>query len=381
MGFTKIETADLVGKGVVGLPDTPNLSTTAMQEKLDELALQVIIPKINTLIAELEENTASGNIGAKIPTSVELELENATIQTILDAVAHIHQNHTSLDKFTEDENGNPLYGGKLVSGDAFASVVVADKTIEATNADSITFIAGDNIVIDVDAEAKTIKFTSLGGGGGAGGGGDMYTAVYDKDKDGIVDNASALGGNPPSYYQPVESEGLNTTDKNIVNAINEVKETADEANAKEVDTLTTMEQVQAATDPTIPVGAGAVKGLNESLQTVRTYVGSDGKLHFVDASGADSVLPFSSVKEINGSFTLDTGTTTNLTFPTSGYSTLTVTTSNYASGTRQLIITTSKGTTTLTNNDTATIDVSDDDSVIFKLNASQPVSGTYTLTP
>lgn len=264
MGFTKIETADLVGKGVVGLPDTPNLSTTAMQEKLDELALQVIVPKINTLIAELEENTASGNIGAKIPTSVELELENATIQAILDAVAHIHQNRTSLDKFTEDEKGNPLYDGKLVSGDAFASVVVADKTIEATNTDSITFIAGDNIVIDVDAEAKTIKFTSLGG---AGGGGDMYTAVYDKDKDGIVDNASALGGNPPSYYQPVESEDLNTTDKNIVNAINEVKETADEANAKEVDTLTTMEQVQAATDPTIPVGAGAVKEVSDSLKT------------------------------------------------------------------------------------------------------------------
>ena len=27
---------------------------------------------------------------------------------------------------------------------------------------------------------------------------------------------------------------------------------------------------------------------------VKTYVGSDGKLHFTDASGADSVLPFSS---------------------------------------------------------------------------------------
>ena len=50
MGFTKIETADLVGKGVVGLPDTPNLSTTAMQEKLDELALQVIVPIINFLV-------------------------------------------------------------------------------------------------------------------------------------------------------------------------------------------------------------------------------------------------------------------------------------------------------------------------------------------
>ena len=33
--------------------------------------------------------------------------------------------------------------------------------------------------------------------------------------------------------------------------------------------------------------------LNDSLGQVKTYVGSDGKLHFVDASGADTVLPFS----------------------------------------------------------------------------------------
>ena len=30
-----------------------------------------------------------------------------------------------------------------------------------------------------------------------------------------------------------------------------------------------------------------------SLNKIRTYVGSDGKLHFTDASGADTVLPFS----------------------------------------------------------------------------------------
>ena len=44
-----------------------------------------------------------------------------------------------------------------------------------------------------------------------------------------------------------------------------------------------------------------------SLEQVKTYVGSDGKLHFVDASGADSVLPFSS-KPID----LGTGTSFNV---------------------------------------------------------------------
>ncbi len=37
-----------------------------------------------------------------------------------------------------------------------------------------------------------------------------------------------------------------------------------------------------------------VNQLNNSLAKVKTYVGEDGKLHFVDSEGADSVLPFSS---------------------------------------------------------------------------------------
>ena len=33
--------------------------------------------------------------------------------------------------------------------------------------------------------------------------------------------------------------------------------------------------------------------LNSEIKTVNIYVGSDGKLHFVNSGGADSVLPFS----------------------------------------------------------------------------------------
>lgn len=34
--------------------------------------------------------------------------------------------------------------------------------------------------------------------------------------------------------------------------------------------------------------------LNSNLGNIRTYVGEDGKLHFTDSTGADSVLPFNS---------------------------------------------------------------------------------------
>lgn len=98
-------------------------------------------------------------------------------------------------------------------------------------------------------------------------------------------------------------ENLETDSKaSIVDAINELKIRMD--NSK-VDTVTTMEQAAACTDPEKPVGVGAFKEMtnsleevNQNLGKVRIYVGSDGKLHFVNASGADSALPFK--KNSNG---------------------------------------------------------------------------------
>lgn len=55
MAFDKIETADLAGIGVIGLADTPQLSTSEMQEKFEETARSVIIPKFNQAMDELPE--------------------------------------------------------------------------------------------------------------------------------------------------------------------------------------------------------------------------------------------------------------------------------------------------------------------------------------
>ena len=73
--FTKIEKSDYSGKGVIGLPDAPQLSTNAMQEKFEEISLDVIIPKHNTLIDELESATGASNIGTK----------NGNVQSEIDA--------------------------------------------------------------------------------------------------------------------------------------------------------------------------------------------------------------------------------------------------------------------------------------------------------
>ena len=50
----KITVADLTGKGVTGMADTPNLTTAQMQQKLDEIAKEVIPPKFNSLCDALD---------------------------------------------------------------------------------------------------------------------------------------------------------------------------------------------------------------------------------------------------------------------------------------------------------------------------------------
>ncbi len=229
MAFTKITENDTINKGVIGLPDTPNLSTSEMQAKFEELSNDVIIPKFNNLVDELEAKSAAGNIGATIPSGINAEREN--VQAVLNGIAekahtheksdaeltdavtkaHEHSNKSVIDKFTENESGVPLYNGGKMTGDAFKKVKVGEKYITATDYDTIEIIAGDNVVIDADTENKNLKISSVGGSGG--GGGDMYKAVYDKDNDGMVDNAKTVGS----------LDNLNTTNKeNVVGSINEV---------------------------------------------------------------------------------------------------------------------------------------------------------------
>ena len=65
MAFTKITDEDLQNKGVIGLPDTPGLSTSEMQAKFEQTAREVIVPMFNKLVDELLGPSAASQIGAK----------------------------------------------------------------------------------------------------------------------------------------------------------------------------------------------------------------------------------------------------------------------------------------------------------------------------
>ena len=271
MGFTKIIEEDIKNKGVVGLPDTPNLSTSEMQAKFDELALDVIIPKVNNLIAEIEAVTASASIGIEVDDelSADKKLQSAfnNLYTMVKAIGvtgHSHDNKEVLDRITD--------------------------TLLTELASIITLLGSiDEVALEINGSATalaTCKAVSdyvqeLGGG-------DMTRAVYDTNRSGVVDDSEKLGGKDPAYYQPAEDNTLQTTSKTVTGAINELKSGLDNA---EVDTLVTMEEVEAATDETIPVGAGAIKELNESLGGLR--FGYDGDSNTYGYYGDDDVLiPF-----------------------------------------------------------------------------------------
>lgn len=103
MAFSKITDQDRLGKGNVGQPDTPLLTTTEMQEQMDSLS-NLAIDRFNAFIDEISESTASNNIGCTAPSGITA-LPNLT--AVLAAIvadyqaaknnAHSHLNMTQLN--------------------------------------------------------------------------------------------------------------------------------------------------------------------------------------------------------------------------------------------------------------------------------------------
>lgn len=108
MSFTTITEEQQSSMGVSGLPDTPELDTSDMQAKFDELG-NAAIDLLQTHIAELEASNACSNIGCTAPT--DITASEATLQSVLNAIArltvndhgnaHTHANKEVLDAITQ----------------------------------------------------------------------------------------------------------------------------------------------------------------------------------------------------------------------------------------------------------------------------------------
>lgn len=82
MAFKKITDADVKGKGNVGRPDTPGVSTAEMQRIMDEIPREVIIPAFNALIDALADKTAAATLGITAPAGIA----GSTVQEVVNAL-------------------------------------------------------------------------------------------------------------------------------------------------------------------------------------------------------------------------------------------------------------------------------------------------------
>jgi hypothetical protein len=151
MAFTKITPEDRQGKGNVGQPDTPLLTTTEMQEQMDSLP-NLAIDKFNDFIDALTAATASNNIGCQVPDGVTAQ-NNLT--SVLNAIAaeaqtsvalrHTHANKATLDAITSTllENISALLL-LMANIDTIDYIVTDSATAVPTSQAVQNYIAGYN---------------------------------------------------------------------------------------------------------------------------------------------------------------------------------------------------------------------------------------------
>lgn len=275
MPFTKIEAKDYDGKGVTGLPDIPRLDTLDMQKKFDELAKDVAIPKHNVLVDELSGETAADNLGIADDIA---DFINPTkkIKPLLVTFAK---------KIKENSNDRHTHENKTVLDS------ITDTAIKAWNKVSNLFTNIDGVEDVVSGRTSKIpssfaisKYVQQMGGG------DMVQSIYDRNGNGIVDDAEALGGKAAGEYQTAESQELQTTSKSVVGGVNEVFN-------KTKDVLNTKEEIEGNTDPTAIAGALSVKELSNDLGNCKFGFTPDGKPGWKE-KGADTVYPFKKAEDV-----------------------------------------------------------------------------------
>ena len=155
MKYKKITEADLQGIGVIGLPDTPELSCEDMQAKFEQTAREVIIPAHNRLVSALTEN------GQPVQSRDILQIKKG-----------------------ED-------GDLLISSDGKIWLKASPAALEK-KADKEEVYTKEETEAAISERVKRI------------GSADMTKNEYDKDGDGKIDmsnDSEKLGGQPPAYYR------------------------------------------------------------------------------------------------------------------------------------------------------------------------------------
>lgn len=209
MSFEKIQESEMTGKLISELGDVPELTASELKDRFDALAKDVIIPKFNKLVESIGETSAATGIGMEPPDGITSDQNVAAIILALSAVVkensdnnHSHSNKATLDSITK------------TAKESYDKIVTLLSSVN-----SISDIVFDRSDVLITGKAVANYVSKLGGG-------DMVKATYDQDNDGIVDDASKLGGKEPGYYQKANDSSLETKNKTVISAVNEVNSIA-----------------------------------------------------------------------------------------------------------------------------------------------------------
>lgn len=106
MAFRKIEDSELVGKGNMGQPDTPGVSTSEMQRIMDEIPREIIVPAFNELSDELIAEAAAASLGAQVVEGLPEETP-ATVQGVMEALYSASKaGESNVSEALQDHAGN-----------------------------------------------------------------------------------------------------------------------------------------------------------------------------------------------------------------------------------------------------------------------------------
>ncbi len=178
MAYNKITEAALVGKGVIGMSDTPELSCEEMQEKMEETVRSVVIPAFNSLVDRLTERDADtytksqteNLVNQKVVEIGSSDMMKAVYDDDNDGVVNSAENGIFLYEMLSDGEGWMLSGvqGKIgrfkaVNDTATFSAIkvnTAQYRVVCGTDDEIELIKGNWYTFILDGE--TINFNSGG---------------------------------------------------------------------------------------------------------------------------------------------------------------------------------------------------------------------------
>ena len=173
----KIKPEELVGVGVIGLPDTPRLPTEEMQRKFEETAREVIIPKFNALVDELSAEDAAGKVSAVSINPQELTEEQKAQARKNVGVAGNAEINVLLDEFEEakaiaqsvrDDADAGMFNGKDGHIGKDGAPGKDGESITVKDVSESTADGGSNVVLFSDGNTLTVKNGNKGSDGAAG---------------------------------------------------------------------------------------------------------------------------------------------------------------------------------------------------------------------